>query len=810
MSFGGNIMTRPLTSLLLAGVLMCVAPVSQALAFCETDVDCNDLDACTTDQCVDTVCVFTPIDVPTVCDDGNACTAEGCDPATGCENTPECVVDADCDDSNACTADTCSADGCCVYVVDGFTVGGAIYTDLDSPITSGLEEVSACVSCDCGFSACAITAGPWGGWDLAGVPAGNCTVMPTLSGWCFSHVEAGQIGIPAPIAIVVDGANEAQNLSLQFLATQGTNFCCLVNADCDDGDACTLDECSGNTCTNTPIDVPSACDDSDACTIDICDPLIGCVNTPVDPSVFCNDDDACTIESCDPAAGCMNAPVNPEVFCDDSDACTIDTCDPLSGCENTMVDPSIFCDDEDACTIDTCEPDVGCINTPIDPAFCDDGIACTVDACDPASGCTNIPDNAACDDGVGCTEDVCDQNSGCQHTPNTGLCDDGVECTIDFCDPINDCLNTPDHSACDDGVPCTVDTCDPLAGCGSVPDDAACDDGIVCTSDTCDPVADCQSVTDSSLCDDGDDCTADVCDPVLDCTNLNLCEADLDCSGAVEAFDLAALLGAWETNPGGPPDFNLDGTVDAFDLATLLGAWGPCPLVPGACCGLEGTSVCQQLTEQKCTQAGGEFLGEGTSCAECSCGPGAGDCCSANGTAGCEENNCCDQVCDVLPSCCQVAWTSECADQATTTCGALCFAIPVNDHCADALPIFVGDTDYATFFADTDGPAHPDCEFDGQTYHDIWYDHVATCNQNLTVSTCNQAGYDTDLVVYDGCACPVSDADVLGCSDDFGPPCEFTSEVTVPVNSGNCYKIRVGGWNEGNQGTGTLTVTCGS
>ena len=66
MRFGGNIMTRLLMSLLLAGVLVFVVPVSQALAFCETDTDCDDFDACTTNQCVETVCVYTPIDVPTV------------------------------------------------------------------------------------------------------------------------------------------------------------------------------------------------------------------------------------------------------------------------------------------------------------------------------------------------------------------------------------------------------------------------------------------------------------------------------------------------------------------------------------------------------------------------------------------------------------------------------------------------------------------------------------------------------------------------------------------------------------------------
>ena len=86
---------------------------------------------------------------------------------------------------------------------------------------------------------------------------------------------------------------------------------------------------------------------------------------------------------------------------------------------------------------------------------------------------------------------------------------------------------------------------------------------------------------------------------------------------------------------------------------------------------------------------------------------------------------------------------------------------------------------------------------------------MASCNQSLTVSTCGQAEYDTDLVVYDGCGCPVGDANMLGCSDDAKGCKGFTSEVTVPVDNGNCYKIRIGGWNEGAEGTGTLTLTCG-
>ena len=56
------------------------------------------------------------------------------------------------------------------------------------------------------------------------------------------------------------------------------------------------------------------------------------------------------------------------------------------------------------------------------------------------------------------------------------------------------------------------------------------------------------------------------------------------------------------------------------------------------------------------------------------------------------------------------------------------------------------------------------------------------------------------------CDCPVGDADLLECSDDACP--DFTSEVTVPVTADNCYKVRVGGFDLNNFGTGTVTITC--
>ncbi|MCG8408509.1 MAG: hypothetical protein MI923_25185 [Phycisphaerales bacterium] len=137
---------------------------------------------------------------------------------------------------------------------------------------------------------------------------------------------------------------------------------------------------------------------------------------------------------------------------------------------------------------------------------------------------------------------------------------------------------------------------------------------------------------------------------------------------------------------------------------------------------------------------------------------------------------------------------------------AAALAQPANDDCVDAIPINDGSTAFSTSDATTDGPAHGTCEHDGQTYNDIWFVYTATCTGDLTVSTCGTAFYDTDLVVYDGCDC--GSLTLLGCDDDTSGCPGFTSEVTVFVTEGNCYLIRVGGFQINDQGSGNIVLTC--
>ena len=57
---------------------------------------------------------------------------------------------------------------------------------------------------------------------------------------------------------------------------------------------------------------------------------------------------------------------------------------------------------------------------------------------------------------------------------------------------------------------------------------------------------------------------------------LQPCPADFDNVGAVGAFDLAILLGAWDSNPDHPADLDGNDAVGAPDLVILLGSWGQC------------------------------------------------------------------------------------------------------------------------------------------------------------------------------------------------------------------------------------------
>jgi hypothetical protein len=114
---GDNEMMRPYV----------VSAICTSDAFCDDGNACNGIETCNTTT---GVCVAgTPLN----CDDGNVCTDDSCDPASGCVHTNNT---ASCDDGNACTtADTCSGGTCVGGPAPNCNDGNLCTTDSCDPQT---------------------------------------------------------------------------------------------------------------------------------------------------------------------------------------------------------------------------------------------------------------------------------------------------------------------------------------------------------------------------------------------------------------------------------------------------------------------------------------------------------------------------------------------------------------------------------------------------------------------------------------------------------------------------------------------------
>ncbi len=130
-----------------------------------------------------------------------------------------------------------------------------------------------------------------------------------------------------------------------------------------------------------------------------------------------------------------------------------------------------------------------------------------------------------------------------------------------------------------------------------------------------------------------------------------------------------------------------------------------------------------------------------------------------------------------------------------------------NDSCDNAIDVTNGTLAFSNIGATTDGLEHPgQCLFFGYSDigSDVWFRYTSTCTGNLTVNLCNSS-FDTKVAVYGNCGrCPI-ESNPIACNDDF---CSQQSYIpAVPVVQGNCYMIRVGGY-QGAQGQGVLSLSC--
>ncbi len=306
-------------------------------------LSCSDGNPCTSDSCDGaTGCVFENNSLE--CDDGSVCTTDACDPDAGCTNT---VID--CVDGNACTEDSCDA-------IEGCVFNPVVCDDGDACTQDGCEPETGCIFGD-----------------------SNC--------------------------------DDADACTTDTCDADGD--CIYEKIDCSDDSACTQEACDSELgCQVEEIN----CDDNLACTVDTCDADTGCVNT----AVVCPDASQCNESLCDENTGeCSEKPLDPGAPCNDGDECTVgDTC--VGGdCLGKVLE----CDDDNECTTDSCTAD-GCVFTNADGLACDEDNPCTIlGSC--SEGTCEVVD--ACDDFDDCTLDSCSPDGSCSYEPNPECVDPQCE-----------------------------------------------------------------------------------------------------------------------------------------------------------------------------------------------------------------------------------------------------------------------------------------------------------------------------------------------------------------------------------------------
>ncbi len=382
--------------------------------------------------CMDGTCVPEPLGDGTACDDGSACTvadhceaghcsgvaiaceddhdpctAETCDPASGCQYIP--LTGHPCEDGSACT----EGDQC----VFGRCLGQQVLCDDGDPCTFD--------DCD----------------DSSGCVHGPTPVRACDDGDACTRDDECHEGECRGVRLDCDDGNECTEDDC--VSTLGCIHKPLNGKPCSDGSACTIeDHCEMGVCVGTPKN----CNDGNPCTTEVCDPIQGCLYPPAD-GVGCNDGNPCTDQDRCAGGVCLGQ----ATACDDDNVCTVDSCTDQSGCIHIQV-PGLWCDDSNACTEgDYCSKGSCLPGSPVD---CNDGNECTTDFCDPHAGCVNLPlSGTPCDDHDECTKDDRCVQGGCVGSPM--VCDDANPCTGDSCDPETGCQYLPLATACDDGDPCT-------------------------------------------------------------------------------------------------------------------------------------------------------------------------------------------------------------------------------------------------------------------------------------------------------------------------------------------------------------------
>ena len=276
---------------------------------------------------------------------------------------------------------------------------------------------------------------------------------------------------------------------------------CARAEQCDDGVACTLDECRSGACVHEARDdfcrvAPDGrCDPVRDCQYDVCDEATTCVAAPCQTAV-CNGTECERTNHCTAGQTCCAGECE-ALGCDDGNPCTDDTCG-ASGCENVnntrpCSDP-LFCNGAEICSGGSCAGGTGdpCAAT---SGTCDeDRMACV--GCSNDADCTPLNHT---DWSASCSYvSTCDETGAESGTQWTYLCEIATSsCVASISTVTRTCPRDTDGLEC--GTPSTVadPTCTRTTGCSGTRN--YYQSSPTCTGGTCEIVED----TTTAACDAG-------------------------------------------------------------------------------------------------------------------------------------------------------------------------------------------------------------------------------------------------------------------------------------------------------------------
>lgn len=297
---------------------------------------------------------------------------------------------------------------------------------------------------------------------------------------------------------------------------------CFGDAECDDGNPCTVDRCERNglchsfaDATVAPPQVAGDCERVD-CVSDVATQLS-------DPSDVPDDGNSCTVDSCSgPGATPKNIPEKDGVLCETASG--NGTC--MSGQCVAACSAQDLCDDGNPCTQDSCDLDAGmCAHIGLDGTLAPESeqtagdcaaLACVLGQPVEVTDDTDLPD-----DGIGCNVGSCIEgtptfsprpiDSACSSSSNplAKVCDGKGSCVE--CNQAEECTHLPANDDCGRRE-CVAGICgETFAPSGKVVSDAGQVVGD-CKKLTCDGNGGKTAVDDNAdLPFDGNDCTKDVC-----------------------------------------------------------------------------------------------------------------------------------------------------------------------------------------------------------------------------------------------------------------------------------------------------------